>query len=80
MWDRQTVYELIDLERDRQIAKFGDQSQRTDDRWTAILTEEFLELVRAINDDEPPRRVAEELVQVAAVAVAWLEYREDPRR
>jgi hypothetical protein len=42
----------------------------------AVLTEEVGEVARAIIDDEGDERLAEELVQVAAVAVAWLQSRE----
>ncbi|NBW23500.1 MAG: hypothetical protein EBR82_87720 [Caulobacteraceae bacterium] len=38
----------------------------------AILVEEVGEVARAINDGDP-EHMREELVQVAAVAVAWVE-------
>lgn len=70
------VYERIAAERRRQDSKFGPPDLSLgEDRWMTILTEEFLELARALNDREPAYRVQEELVQVAAVAVRWLETR-----
>jgi hypothetical protein len=38
-----------------------------------VLTEEYLEFVRTILDHESLERKAEECVQVAAVALAWIE-------
>lgn len=68
--------ERIRNERDRQDLKFGPPDLTlTEDRWMTILTEEYLELARALNDREPAWRVQEELVQVAAVCTRWLETR-----
>lgn len=39
----------------------------------AVLTEEVGEVARALLDCESPERLRAELVQVAAVAVAWAE-------
>jgi hypothetical protein len=41
--------------------------------WLAILTKEVGELAQTIIDDGWPVQTRKELVQVAAVAVAWLE-------
>jgi hypothetical protein len=86
----------IDVERDRQDAKWGEQNLRdgsptpkrvvdairrsTDYHaknkygrglaWRHVLDEEVAEAYGAIGDDAALR---EELVQVAAVAVAWIE-------
>lgn len=38
-----------------------------------ILVEEIGEVARAIHDDQPAQELYEELVQVAAIAVAWGE-------
>lgn len=66
--------ERIRNERDRQDRKFGPPNLTPpQDRWMTILTEEYLELARALNDREPAWRVQEELVQVAAVCTRWLE-------
>jgi NTP pyrophosphatase (non-canonical NTP hydrolase) len=77
---RSDVYALIDAERKRQVAKWsaphdwgaGDCSSPHVDPLVklAVLTEECGEVARAVLDRTPVR---DELVQVAAVAVAWLE-------
>lgn len=41
----------------------------------SALMEEVGEVARALNDGEAPLRLQSELVQVAAVAFAWLESR-----
>jgi NTP pyrophosphatase (non-canonical NTP hydrolase) len=58
-------------ERARQDRKWGEQNHR-DLRWLPILTEESGEVSKAINEEKPDQ-VEKELVQVAAVAIAWLE-------
>ena len=79
---RPDVYAAIDAERDRQAAKwnrehewgYGDCSSINLPAITksAVLGEEVGEVQRAVldRDNDALRR---ELVQVAAVAVAWLE-------
>jgi len=57
-------------ERLRQDKKWGEQDHG-DLYWLAILTEEQGELAREIIENGP--NIKKELVQVAAVAVAWLE-------
>ena len=61
----------LSAERIRQDMKWGEQNH-DDDRWLAILTEELGEIARALNEHDDENR-NEELVQVAAVCVAWLE-------
>ena len=70
------VLEEIDDERARQHGKWGEQNH-ADIEWFAILAEEFGEVARSIVGG-PLRTVGEhgtrhELIQVAAVAVAWVE-------
>lgn len=66
----------VQEERQRQDAKWGEQNH-DDYRWLAILTEEVGELAQAMlhsqfgGEHAGTERV--ELVQVAAVAVQWLE-------
>lgn len=70
-------------ERSRQDAKWGDQSDHSDERWLAILAEEFGEAARATLEASVANGSPEadgwranldaELLQVAAVAVAWVE-------
>lgn len=87
---RSDIYALIDAERDQQAIQWaaphrwgqGDCSSLLVEETvkTAVLSEECGEVARAVldADHEAMRR---ELVQVAAVAVAWLESLEkDARR
>lgn len=79
---RADIYALIDAERARQQAKWGGPHE-----WgkgdcsssdvepivkAAVLAEECGEVARAVLDYDD-EQVRTELVQVAAVAVAWLE-------
>lgn len=72
----ESVQNLIRAERERQDKKWGEQNH-DDYRWLAILTEEVGELAQAILHDEfggsHAGTTQTELVQVAAVAVQWLE-------
>jgi NTP pyrophosphatase (non-canonical NTP hydrolase) len=63
------VLDDVFKERQRQNKKWGEQSHDPG-TWLAILSEEIGEVSRGILG-EPGLR--EELVQVAAVAVAWIE-------
>lgn len=69
------IYEQIDDERDRQDAKWGGipgRDRRDDHTYAAVLGEEFGECCKAwLERDVAALR--EELIQVAAVAVAWVE-------
>jgi NTP pyrophosphatase (non-canonical NTP hydrolase) len=69
------VFEEIDSERDRQDVKWGGLPgvQRRDDHtYAAVLGEEFGEVCKAwLERDTAALR--EELIQTAAVAVAWIE-------
>lgn len=74
---RQKVFELITAEREAQTAKWGPLHQQPlgigpDSIRLAILTEEVGEVAKAILDGKPVE-TGDELIQVAAVAVAWLE-------
>lgn len=70
------AYELIRLERERQLAKWGHQRHLWAD-WVAILGEEFGEVAKAVCDikwdNGPVEFLRDELVQVAAVSVAAIE-------
>lgn len=65
----------VDVERDRQDAKWGGipgLDRRDDHTYAAVLGEEFGEVCKAwLERDVAALR--EELIQVAAVAVAWVE-------
>lgn len=57
-------------ERIKQDAKWGIQDHDAKG-WLPILTEEVGEAAKAMNENDPGLR--EELIQVAAVAMAWVE-------
>lgn len=72
----------IEEERDRQNDKWGPQCDKnTEGQWLAILVEEVGECANAMLHARPEdgghpdwlEELRTELVQVAAVAVAWLE-------
>jgi NTP pyrophosphatase (non-canonical NTP hydrolase) len=69
------VFELIRDERRRQDEKWGSANvlqNGSRELRLAVLTEEVGEVAKAILDHDH-REMLEELIQVAAVAVAWLE-------
>ncbi len=72
LWDTYHVLGDVREERRRQLDKWGDQ-HHPDSWWMVIETEELGEVARAIFDGEDLLKIREELVQVAAVAVAWIE-------
>jgi len=59
-------------ERLRQDAKWGPQQHHDNRLWATILGEEFGEACQAVLRDDGTK-LQEELVQVAAVALAWIE-------
>ena len=65
------ILEAIAAERARQDRKFGNHRWVPDYLWLAILTEETGEVAHALQ--ERGDDLHDELVQVAAVAIAWLE-------
>lgn len=67
------VFQKIARERKAQDAKWGEQNHH-DGYWSLILSEEVGELAKAILQDDGTN-LDEELTQVAAVAVAWMECR-----
>ena len=73
---RQAIREVI-VERHAQIARWGDQDHVDPHEWLAILTEEVGEVAKPVADarvkDFRLQEYREELVQVAAVAVAAIE-------
>ena len=71
MVDTKTVLEEVAQERIHQDLKWGEQNHR-DSVWLAILTEEVGECAKAILEG---KGLTHELIQVAAVAVAWVENR-----
>ncbi len=80
---RELIYAEVDAERDRQDEKFGlaDPSVLSgDNEWKklAVLGEEYGEIARALLEHsfgaDTIEHIEQELVQVAAVAIAWLEF------
>lgn len=80
---RQKAFELIDIERNRQDAKWGEQNHPPQ-FWTGILGEEYGEYCQAVNetvfDNGPDERLKggydnmmRELTHVAAVAIGAME-------
>ena len=73
---RGAIYQEITNERERQDEKWGEQNH-DDYRWMNILVEEIGEAAQAVLHNEFGGRAAgtlkDELIQVAAVAVQWLE-------
>lgn len=67
---------LIDVvwERVQQVERWGDQ-HHDDGFWLAVETEELGEVARAMLKQKPTENgnLREELIQVAAVAIAWVE-------
>lgn len=70
--NQQQVMQLIVDERARQDAKWGEQNH-DDPTWYLILQEEGGEVAKAILERQQMEYLKEELVQMGAVIVAWLE-------
>lgn len=74
---------MIQEERERQLYKYehgelawicsSPYNEATHEMKLGLLGEEFGEVCRAINDGEEPERLIEELIQLAAVAVGFVE-------
>lgn len=75
------VLDAIAHERKRQIAKWGAVNDMSPSLWLMVLGEEFGECCNAANgallddSDEGKLHLDAELIQVAAVAISWLEER-----
>jgi NTP pyrophosphatase (non-canonical NTP hydrolase) len=76
MTNTDVVLEMVAAERERQLAKWGEQSH-SNVEWITVLAEEFgeaaQEVLRSHFGDKDQGDLVDELVQVAAVAVAHLE-------
>jgi hypothetical protein len=80
---RDTVYLLIDKEREHQDAKWGDIEAHplTVGEWLLVLEAELDEAKRAwAKNTPPPHSDLDEIRQIAAVAVACLEQHGCPPR
>ena len=77
MTDRLYIYAAIDAERARQDEKHGERSiaspQLGMETAYLILAEEVGEVARTLLDGGQFAQLREELIQVAACAVGWLE-------
>lgn len=74
--DRASVLRAVSLERSRQDENWGTPQRHTRDEWMVILMEEVGEVAEALlNKRFTDYR--EEVTQVAAVAVAMLEFDDD---
>ena len=73
---RDEIFQAIDLERQQQIVRWGNQ-HHDDYTWLAILIEEIGESAQAALHDIfggwAAGNLCHELIQAAAVIVAWLE-------
>lgn len=75
------IFDEIHAERERQNAlkaagKFkctAADLEATNDEKVVMLGEEFGEVCRAVHDGHTPEELREELIQVAAIAVAWVQ-------
>lgn len=73
---RERTLQEINLERERQDRLFGNENRKHSDlKWLAIATEELGEIAQGINDSKSDIAIEEEIIQVAAVCVAWLDQR-----
>ena len=69
---RAQALEDVLYERLRQDELWGDQSGHADERWLVILIEEVGEVARAMYDEDEGHTY-EEIIQCAAVCMAWAE-------
>lgn len=70
---KQAFQDLIQMEREAQIAKWGPQ-EHPDERWGMILLEEAGEVAKAVLEKNDSA-LLQEMVQVAAVLEAWITSR-----
>ena len=71
--NQRRVLNLVKHERNQQDYKWGHPLDRKDAPWLPILGEEYGEVCRACLGNDDAGNLRDELVQVAAVAIAWLE-------
>ena len=83
----QVIYDVMD-ERTRQDKKWGEQNH-SDEKWLSVLVEEVGEAAQAINKlyvdpvreqstndtDKWQTNLENEVIEIAAVAIAWVECR-----
>ena len=71
---KEAFQDLIQVEREAQIEKWGHQVH-PDEKWVAILLEEAGEVAKAVLEKDDSA-LLQEMVQVAAVLQAWITSRE----
>ena len=67
------IFQMILEERTRQDIKFGADRDQDHMFWLAILAEEFGEAANAILEKKGSSELTNEIIQCAAVSVAWVE-------
>lgn len=67
------IFQEILEERTRQDKKFGENRDQDHMLWLTILAEEFGEVANAILEKKDRNELNKEIIQCAAVAVAWIE-------
>lgn len=71
---QESIIEAIRMERLKQDERWGPEQDHDSGTWLAILTEEVGEVANSLLSMKDPTKLTEaELVQVAAVTLAWLE-------
>jgi NTP pyrophosphatase (non-canonical NTP hydrolase) len=70
---REEVFRLIDAERDAQRKKWREEENEFRGDKLAVLMEEVGEVAKSMLEDEGKERLKAELIQVAAVAVKWVQ-------
>ena len=71
--DRQDIYDLINRERHKQTDLYGNQMDKSNGRWLPVLVSEVGEVADNLSKNIDQELLKHDLVQVAAVAIAWLE-------
>ena len=71
--ERYLVFKDVIQERERQARKWGDQRHNSNETWNVIGVEEVGEVAKAIYDKDDVSHLYEEIIQVAAVYIAWAE-------
>ena len=71
---KKAFYDLIEIERNRQDEKWGEQ-RHTDEKWLAIAVEELGEVAKAVLEKDDVELLPE-IVQLAAVLENWVTARD----
>ncbi len=74
------IYNSIIMERDRQTTNQQHDQYNLPVEWVAILAKQLGQVSeQAVRDDLDSHRLEKQLIQIAAVSVAWLEVLEKVR-